>query len=998
MKILQANMHRSKTADALLDQLLIEKNVDIVVISEQYGRPKNGTWIEDTSRTAAIWIPTRSTITIEDRGCGTGFVWLKTNELTIFSCYLTPNEEQEAFRAKLHSIEDKGMEIGSPLIIGGDFNSHAYEWGSQSTNSRGRLVLDMTARMGLIIMNRGNVTTFRRPGCRGTIPDITLASESVASKVVNWTVLEDYTGSDHQYIMYGFESSRTSNQTNTTTSSRKWNVAKLDTDALLDRIAQCDEIDGTTPDAGDVVRNTMSLIKEACNEAMPTIGRKHRKEAVYWWTDEISNLRRVCLRCRRKYTRARRTHAATSEAEEFKRAKKDLKGAILRTKKRKWEELRSDLNNDPWGLGYKLVMRKLGARTSAPDLKEDTMENIVNTLFPTSEIVQNEGPPPHGDPPPPFTITELQTAANALKNRKAPGPDGIPAEILKIIAKEKPQLLLEMYNRCLQEGVFPEVWKRQRLVLISKGKGDPDSPSAYRPLCMLDTAGKLLEMLLKPRIHAALENAGGLSTRQHGFRPGRSTIGAIEDVIEGARKAQTGNHFSRRIVLLATLDVRNAFNSATWTDMIEALETRFRAPAYIMRMVRSYLRDRVLIYENAGRTHKKQITAGAAQGSILGPELWNISYDDILHIEMPSDTYLVGYADDIAAVIAARNMEEAQSKLNQVMLRTKLWLDSHSLKLATEKTELLIITRKHIPVEVDMRVLSETIKTRRWIKYLGLRLDPRLTFRDQFEQAATKAAQTTVFLSRLMANIGGPNYSKRKLMMATTQSILLYGCEIWADALQAKYRRKMLAAVQRTAALRVASAYRTVSEPAVLVISATIPIDLLAEERKELWRIRRQIQRTNRETRTREARAQTMQRWQDRWNSESRGRWTARLITDLDKWVNRKHGEINYFVTQMLSGHGYFLQYLHRMGKVDRAVCIYGDNCVDDAEHTFFRCERWRIERQSVEEIAGEISPENIVNLMLENEDTWKYVATFVERVLRDKKRDLDVGATTAVR
>lgn len=514
---------------------------------------------------------------------------------------------------------------------------------------------------------------------------------------------------------------------------------------------------------------------------------------------------------------------------------------------------------------------------------------------------------------------------------------------------------------------------------------------------MLDTAGKLLEMLLKPRIRAAIENAGGLSKRQHGFRPGRSTIGAIEDVIEGVRKAQAGNHFSRRIVLLATLDVRNAFNSATWSDMIEALETRFGAPAYIMKMVRSYLRDRVLIYEKVGKTHEKQITAGAAQGSILGPELWNISYDEILHIEMPSETYLVGYADDIAAVITARTMVEAQSKLNQVMLRTKLWLDSHNLKLATEKTELLIITGKHIPLEVDMRVLSETIRTKRRLTYLGLRLDPRLTFRAQLEYAASKAAQTTAFLSRLMANIGGPNYSKRKLMMATTQSILLYGCEIWADALKAKYRKKMLAKVQRTAALRVASAYRTVSEPAVLVISGTIPIDLLAEERKALWRTRTQISRINEETTPSEARAQIMQRWQDRWNSESRSRWTARLITDLDKWVNRKHGEINYYVTQMLSGHGYFLQYLHRMGKVDSAICIYGDDCVDDAEHTFFRCIRWRTERQSVGEIAGEITPENIVNLMLKNENTWKRVATFIEKVLREKKRDLDVGATTAV-
>ena len=190
---------------------------------------------------------------------------------------------------------------------------------------------------------------------------------------------------------------------------------------------------------------------------------------------------------------------------------------------------------------------------------------------------------------------------------------------------------------------------------------------------MLDTADKLLERLLKPRISKSAEEAGGLSKRQHGFRAKMSTIGAIQDVIDGVKSAQRENQHFKRIALLATLDIRNAFNSARWVDMIEALEVRFKAPAYIMQMVRSYLKDRKLIYQAEGVKHTVNVTSGAAQGSILGPELWNISYDGILNIDMPPETYLVGYADDVAAVIAGRDMEELQRKLNQVMLRTKEW-------------------------------------------------------------------------------------------------------------------------------------------------------------------------------------------------------------------------------------------------------------------------------------------------------------------------------------
>lgn len=43
---------------------------------------------------------------------------------------------------------------------------------------------------------------------------------------------------------------------------------------------------------------------------------------------------------------------------------------------------------------------------------------------------------------------------------------------------------------------------------------------------MLDTAGKLLEQMLRPRILTAIQEAGDFSDKQHGFRPKRSTIGA----------------------------------------------------------------------------------------------------------------------------------------------------------------------------------------------------------------------------------------------------------------------------------------------------------------------------------------------------------------------------------------------------------------------------------------------------------------------------------------
>ncbi|KAM8701552.1 hypothetical protein ACLKA7_017656, partial [Drosophila subpalustris] len=115
---------------------------------------------------------------------------------------------------------------------------------------------------------------------------------------------------------------------------------------------------------------------------------------------------------------------------------------------------------------------------------------------------------------------------------------------------------------------------------------------------------------------------------------------------------------------------------------------------------------------------------------------------------------------------------------------------------------------------------------------LGLKV---LQANAQIQHAAKKASRATASLARLMANIGGPTQSKRRLLLTITNTILLYGCEVWAEALEADSRRKVYASVQRTAALRIASAYRTVSEAAVLVISSCIPIDLLAFECRKRW-------------------------------------------------------------------------------------------------------------------------------------------------------------------
>ena len=991
IRILQINMHRSATAHELLAQFAAETKADLVLISEQYQNKDPVSWHPDISGTAAIWVRDGTLLGVLAQGRGDGFVWIRCSGITFFSVYLTPNETMPDFRRRLDALEDAILSTDGRILVGGDFNARALEWGMPHTDSRGKRILEMAARTGLVVLNTGSTPTFRRPGCEGSIPDVTFASESLVSLVDGWRVLEDFSASDHQYI--AFEVVDTNSRCAPPQRSFcVWNVAKVNTGKFVETLGTGGATLKGTPGGGGaaadtVVNSVMNLITTVCGASMPRKTSRRGKPSMYWWTVEIAELRKECHRLRRLTQRLGDREEACTIMMEYKSAKRRLRSAINKSKARCWQDLIDEVNGDPWGLGYKLVTRKIGALRKPCSLKAEQMDRIVRALFPAHPVWDGDVGAESAEDCPLFSVKELEQAVLSMKNKKAPGPDGIPAEVYKLVFQHRPDLLLGAFNACLKEGIFPARWKVARLALIPKGKGDPELPSSYRPLCMLDTAGKVLEKLIRSRLAEAIRAAGDLSPRQFGFRAGRSTIDAVMQVVDAVRRAEAHSRRTRRVVLLVTLDVRNAFNSVRWKDILGTLDNTFNVPNYLLRILRDYLRNRSLLYETLEGQRWMEVTSGVAQGSILGPDLWNATYDSLLKLDMPEESRLVGYADDVAALVAGRTVEQAQSRLGILMRRVSGWMTTHGFNLALEKTEVVILTKKRIPTLRPISFGESIIESKSAVKYLGLTLDSKMSFSEQIQAAANKAAAGVSALSRLMANIGGPTSSRRRLLMSSTQSVLLYGAEVWAGALNKEVYRKRLAQVQRRGALRVASAYRTVSEPAVMVIAGVIPVALLARERQAIYKRKGDEPR---EVVAREERQHTLDEWQLSWQNETRGRWTARLIGNLGAWLNRKHGETDYFLTQFLSGHGSFQSYLHKIGKARSPDCVFCNGVVDDAHHTFFSCGRWDGVRQQLYLNTGDLSPDNIVEEMLRTADRWNRVAHYVRALLVAKKIELD--------
>ncbi len=136
-----------------------------------------------------------------------GFVWVKCN-VTVFTSvavYASPNAIIDEFEQFLNRLvyDARGR---SPLVIAGDFNAWAVEWGSSYTNERGRTVLAFLSLPNVELANTGDMHLPRRGVvCYGS--DVH-ESDNPLRIGVSWRVSEYYTHSDHQALLYVVKNQR----------------------------------------------------------------------------------------------------------------------------------------------------------------------------------------------------------------------------------------------------------------------------------------------------------------------------------------------------------------------------------------------------------------------------------------------------------------------------------------------------------------------------------------------------------------------------------------------------------------------------------------------------------------------------------------------------------------------------------------------------------------------------------------------------------------------
>ncbi|XP_071856548.1 uncharacterized protein [Bombus fervidus] len=146
---------------------------------------------------------------------------------------------------------------------------------------------------------------------------------------------------------------------------------------------------------------------------------------------------------------------------------------------------------------------------------------------------------------------------------------------------------------------------------------------------------------------------------QYGFRRRRNTVDALRRVIDLADWAKRRN----KIAVLTAVDVKNAFNTLSWSVILREVEVR-RILKKLLTLLENYFEDRRIIVRTTAGTFRRNVYAGVRQGSILGPLLWNLVYDGLLkELKAISHLNAVAFADDLAVILDVTKQEEATSEV-----------------------------------------------------------------------------------------------------------------------------------------------------------------------------------------------------------------------------------------------------------------------------------------------------------------------------------------------
>ena len=168
----------------------------------------------------------------------------------------------------------------------------------------------------------------------------------------------------------------------------------------------------------------------------------------------------------------------------------------------------------------------------------------------------------------PTDETEIKKCITELKNKKAPGKDGIKAETIKLIVDYIVKPICFVFNNVLESGIYPDKLKIAVIKPLFK-HGDKTAIENYRPISLISNFSKILEKIIKNRLTKYVSKHNIIAETQYGFQEHKSTNDAIAKLTSLMYDALDKSNPS----LVVFLDLAKAFDTVSHSQLLQKLQS-----------------------------------------------------------------------------------------------------------------------------------------------------------------------------------------------------------------------------------------------------------------------------------------------------------------------------------------------------------------------------------------------------------------------------------------
>lgn len=503
----------------------------------------------------------------------------------------TDDEVDAVYKQIEEVLNENGRGQIRPIILG-DWNSVVGnecvdsivgKHGLGARNERGDKLIEFCEQFNMWISNtwleqhKRRLYTWKSPGDRRRYQiDYILTNQRFKNSIIK---IRTFPGadiySDHNLLIAEIKT-KLKHITRKST-IKKWNTGKLKTKEdcrFPEKVEENLEKNGMNED----VKEEWSIVKNSIlNASEESVGMNTKSARKEWVTQEMLDKMEEKRKAKNNSTEEGRKQYRKLNNElrrETEKAREKCKEIEELEKHSKTEEMykvvKSLIKKKPTLISKQGMKNKNGVITSNVEENKAVWVDYIKELYDEkgNDCMNNLEDENECDPDkigPRIEKWEVEKALKELKNNKALGNDGIPAEALKTLGSCAISRITELINKIYDTGIWPEDLLKTILLPLPK-KPNATQCKDFRTISFICHLTKAITKIVMKRIDGKIEN--NIGDDQFGFRKGRGTRDAIACVRMLSERILDVN----KELYICFIDWEKAFDRVNWNILMKIMK------------------------------------------------------------------------------------------------------------------------------------------------------------------------------------------------------------------------------------------------------------------------------------------------------------------------------------------------------------------------------------------------------------------------------------------